>query len=184
MKMKIEYRGIVTDEKEKKQIWDILCECDREFYPPLSARNSSVQKDLRTEESSDRDQIVKPTVYFDEMIQQYFILAFDDAGKMTGYMTFKKDYICDALQNFGKSLYITTICVKKDCRRQHVMNSLYECMETEAAKICSCPRISTRTWSENEAHMRGMEQRGYDLLCRLENDRGPGIDTVYYGRKI
>lgn len=182
--MRIEYRGIVTDEREKKQIWDILCECDREFYPPLSARNSSVQKDLRTENPSEEDRSVTPTVYFDEMIQQYFILAFDDKGEMTGYMTFKKDYICDALQSFGKSLYITTICVRKDYRRQHVMNSLYDCMESEVTKFCGCPRISTRTWSENDAHMHGLAQRGYKLLCRLENDRGPGVDTVYYGREI
>ena len=182
--MRTEYVGKVTDEKEKQQIWELLCECDQEFWPPLSARNSSVQKDLRggaPAEEQTGGTVQKPTVYFDEMIGQEFILAFDEDGNVAGFMTFKKDYTCDALRDFGTSLYITTICVKKELRRQHIMSGLYDCMETTAAKACSCPRISTRTWSENEAHMKGLQHRGYRLLAVLKDDRGPGIDTVYYG---
>lgn len=185
--MRIEYAGSVTEEKEKRQIWEILCECDREFWPPLSARNSSTQKELKgSAAAEDRPDGTeqKPTVYFDEMINQEFILAYDAEGNVTGFMTFRKDYTCGALEDFGASLYITTICVKKELRRQHVMSGLYGCMETEAAAKCGCPRISTRTWSENEAHMRGLEKRGYRLLATLKDDRGPGIDTVYYGLKL
>lgn len=178
--MRIEYRGKVTEEKEKEEIWDILCECDSEFYPPLSARNSSVQKDLKSGGAGGE----KPTVYFEEMIRQEFILAFCDSGEMAGYMTFKKSYTCDALAEFGESLYITTICVKKKYRRQHIMDALYDCMETEVSAACGCPRISTRTWSQNEAHMNGLIRRGYCLISRLPDDRGPGVDTVYYGRKM
>lgn len=178
--MRIEYRGKVVDEKEKNEIWDILCECDEEFYPPLSARNSSVQKDLKSGGSAGE----KPTVYFKEMIGQEFILAIDDNGGIAGYMTFKKGYTCDALAEFGESLYITTICVRKSFRRQHIMKALYECMETEVCTACGCPRISTRTWAQNEAHMNGLVQRGYQLISRLPDDRGPGVDTVYYGRRI
>lgn len=182
--MRTEYVGKVTDEKEKQQIWELLCECDQEFWPPLSARNSSVQKDLRggaPAEEQTGGTVQKPTVYFDEMIGQEFILAFDEDGNVAGFMTFKKDYTCDALRDFGTSLYITTICVKKELRRQHIMSGLYDCMETTAAKACGCPRISTRTWSENEAHMKGLQHRGYRLLAVLKDDRGPRIDTVYYG---
>lgn len=126
----------------------------------------------------------EPTVYFDEMIGQEFILAFDEEENTAGFMTFKKDYTCDALRDFGTSLYITTICVKKELRKQHIMSGLYDCMEKTAAKACGCPRISTRTWSENEAHMKGLQHRGYRLLAVLKDDRGPGIDTVYYGMEL
>lgn len=185
--MRTKYVGKITDEKEKQQIWELLCECDQEFWPPLSARNSSVQKDLRSgavEEEQTGDTVQKPTVYFDEMISQEFILACDEEGKVAGFMTFKKDYTCDALKDFGTSLYITTICVKKNLRRQHIMSGLYDCMETTAAAACGCSRISTRTWSENEAHMKGLQHRGYRLLAVLKDDRGPGIDTVYYGMEV
>ena len=71
--MRTEYVGKITDEKEKQQIWELLCECDQEFWPPLSARNSSVQKDLRSGAPAEEqvgDTAQKPTVYFDEMIGQ------------------------------------------------------------------------------------------------------------------
>ena len=122
-----------------------------------------------------------PTVYYDEMIRQEFILAYADDGKVAGFMTFKKNYCCDALQEFGTSLYITTICVKKSLRRHHVMSRLYDCMESTATAACGCPRISTRTWSGNKAHMEGLRHRGYRILGVLKDDRGPGVDTIYYG---
>ncbi len=30
----------LTDEKIKDETWKILCECDKEFYPPLSERKT------------------------------------------------------------------------------------------------------------------------------------------------
>ena len=78
--MKIEYKGKVTEEREKQQIWEILCECDQEFYPPLSARNSSAQKNLKNDTAGEEDNVngQPPTVYYDEMIRQEFILAYAD----------------------------------------------------------------------------------------------------------
>ena len=181
--MKIEYKGKVTEEREKQQIWEILCECDQEFYPPLSARNSSAQKNLKNDTAGEEDNVngQPPTVYYDEMIRQEFILAYADDGKVAGFMTFKKNYCCDALQEFGTSLYITTICVKKSLRRHHVMSRLYDCMESTATAACGCPRISTRTWSGTKGHMEGLRPRGYRILEVLKDDRGPGVDTIYYG---
>ena len=181
--MKIEYKGKVTEEREKQQIWEILCECDQEFYPPLSARNSSAQKNLKNDTAGEEDNVngQPPTVYYDEMIRQEFILAYADDGKVAGFMTFKKNYCCDALQEFGTSLYITTICVKKSLRRHHVSSRPYDYMVSTATAACGCPRISTRTWSGNKAHMEGLRHRGYRILEVLKDDRGPGVDTIYYG---
>lgn len=177
--MRAEYKGTVLTEKEKEAVWEILCECDRDFYPRLSLRNSSSQKDLKGNEAeSTADN--KPTVYYEEMIKQYFILAYD-GEEVVGFMTFKQDYTCEALEDFGVSLYITTVCVRKACRGQGIMKDLYRVMEQDVPGRCNCNRISTRTWSLNDAQIHELTKRGYEKLAVLENDRGPGVDTVYFG---
>lgn len=182
--MRVEYKGTLLTDTDKSQIWEILCQCDEEFYPPLSARNSSSQKQLKGTDGSSMKKNGEPIVYYEEMIQQNFVLAYEDDGQVSGFMTFKRDYICEALEPFGKSLYITTICVRKECRRKHVMDALYDHMEGEVTRACGCDRISTRTWSLNTGHLHELALRGYDTVAVLKDDRGEGIDTVYFGQKF
>lgn len=179
--MRIEYKGTELNEVEKSQIWEILCQCDEDFYPPLSARNSSSQKQLKEEDGSSMEKNGEPTVYFEEMIRQDFILAYADNGKVVGFMTFKKDYICEALEPFGASLYITTICVRNECRGQHTMDALYDHMENEVTSECGCEKVSTRTWSLNTAHLHELRRRGYSEIAVLKDDRGEGVGTIYFG---
>ena len=179
--MKVEYKERKLSEQERQQVWEILCQCDEEFYPPLSARNSSAQKQLAAADGEEMKKSEKPTVYFEEMIQQDFILAYDENDQVTGFMTFKRDYICEALEEFGRSLYVTTICVRDAYRGQNILGQMYNYLEQEATRICGCSRVSTRTWSLNHAHIHGLMRRGYETLCVLKDHRGPGVDTIYYG---
>lgn len=73
--MRVEYKGNDLNEKEKAFVWDILCQCDDEFYPKLSARNSSSQKNLKDAEAVENHE--KPIVYYEEMIKQDFLLAYE-----------------------------------------------------------------------------------------------------------
>lgn len=177
--MEIIYKGKDLTESDKAQIWDILCQCDDEFYPRLSLRDSSSQKDL----SGGGTGTAKPVTYFKEMIQQDFILAYHEAGEVAGFMTFKRNYTCEALEDFGESLYITTVCVRKELRGRGIMKALYRCMENEVPQLLNCPRLTTRTWSLNEARLHELSKRGYERLAVLKDHRGPGVDTVYFGRK-
>ncbi len=182
--MVVQYVGQNPEGGIREQIWNILCQCDDEFYPPLSARVSSSQKVLKTADGeTPRKRGGLPTEYFDEMIRQYFIIASEN-GSVAGFMTFRKDYCCEALERFGESLYITTVCVARNRRRQGVLALLYGFMERRVTQICSCNKISTRTWSRNDAQLHTLEKRGYRVLSILPNDRGKGIDTVYYGIEI
>lgn len=175
--MRVQYKGNILTSKEKEQIWEILCECDQEFYPSLSARESSSQKQLKVDGTKEQ---ALPHSYFKEMIAQEFLAALE-GDRMVGFMTFKKDYLCEALEDFGTSLYITTVCVRKDCRGKGVMKELYSFMEREMPKKYQCPRISTRTWSLNEAQLHELDKRGYQRLAVLKNHRGNGVDTIYFG---
>jgi len=173
-----EYKGKNLTVQEKEMVWDILCQCDGEFYPRLSARNSSSQKNLKDTGTVQGEE--KPTVYYEEMIKQDFVLAYEEE-QVVGFMTFKQNYECEALSGFGTSLYITTVCVRKELRGRGIMKALYRTMEEEVTKACGCNRISTRTWSLNEAQIHELSKRGYEKLCVLKDDRGPGVDTVYFG---
>lgn len=169
-------RREMTD-SEKDEIWQLLCECDDEFYPPLSSRNSSHQKDLTADVGTARKE--KPTTYFNEMIAQEFILTYY-RGRVIAFMTFRENYNCDALADFRDSCYITTVCVSKEFRCRHIMSDMYAYLENTVLPQISCKRISTRTWSLNVAQLKKLPQLGYSRHTVLVNDRGNGVDTVYF----
>ena len=87
--MRVQYKGNILTSKEKEQIWEILCECDQEFYPSLSARESSSQKQLKVDGTKEQ---ALPHSYFKEMIAQEFLAALE-GDRMVGFMTFKKGYL-------------------------------------------------------------------------------------------
>ena len=79
------------------------------------------------------------------------------------------------------NLYVRegTSIVTPACRGQGAMKRFYQ------AIIDSNPgkNVATRTWSGNDAHLHVLEKHGFELFARLPDDRGPGIDTVYFIRK-
>lgn len=189
---KIKYVGMDASQKEWNDIWEILCLCDHEFVPSLSSRNSTSQTNLlgaadSTAESNNHviadNMDTKPYAYFRELHNQQFILAEVDS-RVIGFLSFKTDYICDTLAEFGPSNYITTVCVKPECRGQGILKRLYDSLENELPNVIKCRRITTRTWSKNDAQIKTLSKRGYDLLKTLDNDRGLGINTLYFGKVI
>lgn len=179
--LEVKYAGNSLSSGEWDDIWDMICDCNSEFLPSLSSRNSSTQSNLLTgPQDTQADNKDKPNVYFEEIKKQLFILA-ELENKVIGFLTFKTNYICDALLDFGVSNYITTVCVDKKYRNQGILTRMYEHMENELPESIGCGRISTRTWSLNNAHISKLLKRGYSLLKTLHNDRGAGIDTLYFG---
>lgn len=43
--------------------------------------------------------------------------------------------------------------------------------------------VTTRTWSTNHSHIHVLMKLGFELVKKIDNSRGEGVDTVYY-RKI
>ncbi|TCK98141.1 ribosomal protein S18 acetylase RimI-like enzyme [Natranaerovirga hydrolytica] len=171
----LEFINQIEDDDIKKQLWEILCECDQEFIPPLSSRDSSSQKEL-----SDLNQsTVKPISYFEKMMEQKFILVFNKPNEVVAFMTFIHHYSCEELQAIGFSNYITTICVRKNYRNQGILSKLYDYMEGHIEDSYIENYISTRTWSTNVYHLKTLKNRGYEMGTVLKDHRGEGIDTIY-----
>lgn len=154
---------IFTDELSKtpfeQDVWNILCECDEDFLPPLSARENSSQKNL--------DEIVSvekslPYTYFSSMKKQNFILVVDN-NLVIAFMTFIHQYTCEELKEIGVSNYITTICVKKAHRNKGLLKQMYAYMGENIPSQYKLPYLSTRTWSTNTYHLITLER----LVFRL-----------------
>ena len=64
----------LMSEKDKKELWDILCLSNNEFVPPLSSRNSATQQDFTQNMVTD-----KPIVYFEELLEHMKVLCMDDS---------------------------------------------------------------------------------------------------------
>ena len=161
-------------EQQKKDIWQLLKEADCEFVPPLSARKGTTQKNLLDIEEGE-----VPTEYFEALTQQSFILCINDSH-VVGFMSYKKDYelklyddnslVCD---------YISTIIINKRFRNKGYTTSMYnKLFDYRPSKT-----YATRTWSTNHTHLHLLDKLGFELVYIIKDDRGVGIDTVYYIKK-
>ncbi len=158
-------------EQQKKDIWQLLNKANYEFVPPLSARKGTTQKNLLDIKEGN-----VPTEYFEGLMQQSFILCINDSH-VVGFMSYIKDHelklyddnslVCD---------YISTIIVDMRFRNEGYTTGMYEKLfDSRSEKT-----YATRTWSTNRAHLHVLDKLGFELVYIIKDDRGNGIDTVYY----
>lgn len=168
-------RDILTDEREKQEIYDLLRECDQDFWPPLSARSGTSQKELSDAHQSD-DGVHG---YYEEILQQSAILA--KRGEETiGFLSYRPSYRCQALEQFGEVCYMTTLCLRHTERGKGLSPGIYRAAEQRIRQRFPGRLITFRTWSTNQAQMHLVQKLGYRCVAVLENDRGQGVDTMYY----
>ncbi|MBO4414450.1 MAG: GNAT family N-acetyltransferase [Lachnospiraceae bacterium] len=198
----------------RKRLWEkyipgvrkLLFDADREFYPPLSARNSTTQtllkhsnqdKDNDNGEAAESDapnsadktdkshimnstgQAAIPEEYFRTMSRQNIVMAIE-GETVAGFMSYKPAYELDIK---GKKIicsYVSTIVVSPQYRGKGITSEMYKKLFEETGDAF----VATRTWSKNSAHIHILKKMGFRLLMTLKDDRGPGIDTVYYGKEI
>ena len=164
----------LTDPKTLEAIRQLLILGDLEFIPPLSSRSSSTQSSLGN--TTPQGSIES---YFETIRTMPAVLALD-GSRVAGFMTFRFDYTCDQIgPETLPNLYASTCIVHPDYRGQGLMTGFYTTMLEHYPQR----GIYTRTWHTNYGHLKVLDRLGFSLLCCLENHRGKGIHTVYYGRK-
>ena len=153
----------------------LLESCDNEFVPSLSARTSTRQTDLRCLEGTG----TRPGEYFSELSHQPFVLALSD-GHVIAFLSFIEDHPVMRGEERLVTTYVTTICVAPEWRHRGIATDLYRHLERHA----SSRYLSVRTWSTNAAQVTLLQSLGYRELSRIRDDRGEGINTVYYLRDL
>lgn len=148
---------------------------DDEFHPPLSGREGTTQTsglDSRQNDALDD--------YHEDVLSQLLVLAID-GDDLAGFLSFRHGYEADALGDFVPANYVSTIIVHPDERRQGHGRSMYEKLLTDIPDRVRDPYVTTRTWSTNHSHLSLLDELGFRTITTIEDDRGDGIDTVYYG---
>ena len=166
------------DQRQLDGVWQLLVRYGEDFVPPLSARNSTCQQHLRDAAvPSDRG----PAAYFEQLRHQRFLLAME-GETVAGFLSFRYDHVPPILAGQARAgtlgLYVTTLIVDAACRRQGAARGLYRLLMDLEPR---CRRLlSTRTWSGNSGHISLLEKLSFAGPVRIPDDRGPGVDTVYY----
>ncbi|MCR5641537.1 MAG: GNAT family N-acetyltransferase [Lachnospiraceae bacterium] len=171
--------NIVHEEKlsrqHAKEVQEILYAADGEFVPALSAREGTTQTNLQEQAALASE----PVEYFEKMCQQAFVLATIE-HRVVGFLSYIPKH---ALTVCGADIacsYVSTIVVAPEYRGRHLTEAMYE-------KLFSCTEdayVATRTWSENHGHIHILDKLNFYLAETIKDDRGAGIDTVYYVREI
>ena len=110
------------------------------------------------------------------MKNQQIMVAVEDE-KVTAFISYRKNYSCREIpENLIPNIYISTLVVNPDFRGRNLTRIMYGHL-FEEYKDCF---VATRTWSTNYAHIKILTGFGFRVLETLKNDRGEGIDTVYF----
>ena len=151
----------------KEQLFSLLYEANEDFVPSLSARFP----EAKTVEEGVRR-------YFGEMMTANLLVTLD-GDKLLGFIAFRENVSGNYIpEGVTPNLYIGTAVISKEARGKHLTTRMYEHLFYTLRSDYSC---FTRTWSTNAAHIAILTRMGFALTKRVENDRGEGIDSVYYG---
>lgn len=178
-KIRVERADSALREWAKDGIWRLVQEADEEFIPPLSTRATTLGN---AAEDSDESTGPGPVGYYESLMQQDFILAM--VGRhIAGFMSYVPNCILEEESNIeGPSLYVTTLIVGKDWRGYGLTRKFYAELLRQA-EIIGQP-VTTRTWSSNGAHRNILRSMGFRVTATVPDDRGPGIDTLFFVKDL
>lgn len=159
----------------RDQVYALICEADDAFWPPLRARTP--EQGLSVGEGAVLD--AAPTAYWASIQPHALITASDAAGHVLGMMSVARDKRLDAL-DMTASAYLSTLIVAQSAQGRGLARTLYERLFDLARIWSDAPCVATRTWSTNGAHLPLIAKLGFEERLRLKDDRGAGIDTVYF----
>ena len=166
----------VLNEAEKRQyreeLLEILSINDKNFVPPLSQRSSTTQSNLQG--SAEKADILP---YFNKMMEQNILAMFFE-GKLFGFVSYINNYVSDVIgAETHPNIYLSTLALRPETRGMGATKKAYTHLFFERCPACN---VYTRTWSTNGPHIHILNGFGFGELKRIPNDRGEGVDTVYF----
>lgn len=180
-------------EREKKlsELKALLEEVADEFVPSLFYRDANciTLSSINTKDQKTIDN------YFNSIKDNFVILAqycentaLEDSVIGALCFTIKDSPVVPNVNLFDvseKYIYVSTIVVKKEYRRQGIAQKMYKFLfdilkDKGALFNQRIKYLVTRTWSTNEVSKKLLSSLGFQQVKVLKDDRGKGIDTEYY----
>ena len=166
---------VLTDSEKRQyraELLEILTINDKNFIPPLSQRSSTTQSNLQGDEGK-----ADILPYFEKMMEQSILAMFYE-GKLFGFVSYIENYVSDAIAvETHPNIYLSTLALRPESRGMGATKKAYAHLFFERYPHCN---VYTRTWSTNGPHIHILDGFGFGELKRIPNDRGEGIDTVYF----
>ena len=147
---------------QKQDIFTLLTAREADFVPPISKRGG------RTPEENIE-------AYFEHLLTMKFAIAQED-GKVIGYLAYEPEHYYEYTNE--SVLYMSSAVVDPMFRGRHILEEMYALCFQEAGKR----PVATRTWSTNAVQMHVLPKLGFTVAERIKNDRGEGIDSLYFIR--
>lgn len=170
----MEFRVLNDTEKNqyREELLEILSINDKNFIPPLSQRSSTTQANLL---GDDNKADILP--YFNKMLEQNVLAMFWEE-KLIGFVSYIENYLSDVIgSETHPNIYLSTLAMRPESRGMGATKKAYTYLFFDRYPHCN---IYTRTWSTNGPHIHILGGFGFCELKRIPNDRGEGIDTVYF----
>lgn len=166
----------MLSEKEKEiynnDILKLLKISDNEFVPPLSERHSTTQVNLKESHKS----VGCGVLDYHTQVMEQCILGAVEQDRLLGFVSFKENVVTDIITT-TPNIYISTLILHPDARGRNLTFKMYDYLFNELYKGVS---VFTRTWSSNAAHIKILSKFNFSQYKIIENDRGEGIDTIYF----
>ena len=171
----------IMDEAQKKKYSNEILELvklgDNDFVPPLSQRTSTIQGDLSGSTCENNNGVMS---YFNEMMKQT-VLGIVSDETLLGFASFRENMISSVITEADTpNIYLSTILIHPDARGKGITTGIYKYFINS---YCVDKNIFTRTWSTNVAHIAVLKKFEFEEIHRIPNDRGVGIDTVYFSHR-
>lgn len=171
----MELKRLTYEDKQRLRgdILEMMEENDQDFVPPLSQRFSTSQTDF-VGSINEKDGLIS---YLDDMVQHCMLGAFE-GDRLIAFVAYKENLVNEVIsEDTLPNIYLCTLILRHSARGQRLTQKLYSHLFEVLYPECD---VFTRTWSTNLAHLHILDRFGFEEILRKENDRGPGVDTVYY----
>lgn len=167
----------ILNEQEKalysNQIIEILTLSDKDFVPPLSTRTGTLQKDLKSVKNSSSGVFN----YYSQMNSQKILCVIEN-GLVLGFVSYIEDFVNEVITaEKTPNIYVSTLLLRVEARGQNLTYKMYDYLFNN---LYQNRNIFTRTWSTNISHLKILQKFEFEELLRKKDDRGAGIDTVYF----
>ncbi|WP_340820341.1 GNAT family N-acetyltransferase [Methanolobus sp. WCC4] len=142
---------------------------DEDFYPPLSKRGGGIPERIEASlDTSESNYLVAELDTPDDNEQAHRIIGmigctWNWKGEDTAYINFLATHPDHRRSGISKELYIRL----EEILAEQGLRTIYLC-----------------TWSGNPGAKKFYEGLGYKAYSIVLNDRGNGVDTIYYKRYI
>lgn len=152
-------RFVTPIQRDWKEFVDFVKEADTEFVPPLLDRAEFVHQ-------------------LKNGLNNRALIAVDTNNEFVAAAMYQTDHCGDE-----DSVYLTFFRVVPNHRNLGI-GFWFRQLLLKHLKAKGFKSLVTRTWSSNSEMIRLIEKTGFYPTKVIKNDRGPGIDTLYFEREL